>query len=67
MSKLPPEQLLERHEAFLNYRAADRPLLGYWVGGYYPAEQFPRGTSAWQNATALQPGRCLFRVICRRL
>ena len=55
MSAESPDHLIDRHEAFLECRAVDRPLLGYWVGGYYPGEQFPRGTSSWQNATVLRP------------
>jgi hypothetical protein len=55
MSREAPERLIDRHEAFLECRAVDRPLLGYWVGGYYPGEQFPRGASSWQNTTVLRP------------
>ena len=31
-------------------RWVNRPLIGCWIGGYYPAEQFPHGTSPWQRA-----------------
>jgi hypothetical protein len=47
-------QQLDRHEAFLACRAVDRPLMGPWRSGYYPAEQFPRGTSRWQVGTLLR-------------
>ncbi len=33
----------------------DRPLLGTWLGGYYPAEQFPHGHHGWQVGQLLQP------------
>ena len=32
-----------------------RPLLAAWVGGYYPAEQFPRGHNAWRIGQELEP------------
>jgi hypothetical protein len=50
-----PENLIDRHEAFLDCRAVDRPLVGRWIGGYYPAEQFPQGTSRWPNRATLRP------------
>jgi hypothetical protein len=49
------EQRLDRHEAFLECRAVDRPLLGPWRSGYYPAEQFPGGTARWHTGAILQP------------
>jgi hypothetical protein len=52
--------LIERHEAFLQCRPVDRPLVGCWVGGYYPAEQFPRGVSGWPTATLLTPQNVSF-------
>jgi hypothetical protein len=55
VSKACPERLIERHQAFLECGPADRPLLGHWVGGYYPAEQFPRGTSRWAGRRELHP------------
>ncbi len=55
MSARPPQELLARHEAFLLRQPVDRPLLGFWLGGYYPAEQFPNGTAAWREGQALQP------------
>ncbi len=55
MSSQSPESLLPRHEAFLRRAQVDRPLLGAWLGGYYPAEQFPRGHHAWQVGRLLQP------------
>jgi len=55
MSSESPENLIDRHEAFLKCRAVDRPLIGHWVGGYYPAEQFPRGTARWRNVVTLRP------------
>jgi hypothetical protein len=30
-------------------------LLGFWLGGYYPAEQFPAGTARWRDGQALTP------------
>lgn len=47
--------LLARHEAFLNLEPVERPLLGFWLGGYYPAEQFPTGTAGWRDGQELQP------------
>jgi hypothetical protein len=48
------DQRLDRHEAFLERRPVDRPLIGPWRSGYYPAEQFPRGTARWQAGTVLR-------------
>ncbi len=56
MSALPPEELIERHEAFLSCAAADRPLVGAWLGGYFPAGQFPRGTAGWREGQAIFAG-----------
>jgi hypothetical protein len=55
MSSQSPESLLPRHEAFLRCEKVDRPLLGAWIGGYYPAEQFPQGHHSWQLGQLLQP------------
>lgn len=55
MSSQSVESLLPRHEAFLRRDAVDRPLLGVWVGGYYPAEQFPRGHGGWRVGQSLEP------------
>ncbi len=60
MSAESPDQLIDRHEAFLACRAVDRPLLGCWVGGYYPGEQHPRGTGSWRNLTTLCPDDVTF-------
>jgi len=38
----------------------DRPLLGAWLGGYYPADQFPQGHHAWQVGQLLQPADVCF-------
>ncbi len=46
---------LDRHEAFLERRPVERPLVRSWKSGYYPAEQFPSGTSRWRPGTILQP------------
>ena len=35
MSAKSPEELIERHEAFLSRAAADRPVIGAWLGGYF--------------------------------
>ncbi len=55
MSSQPPEFLLPRHEAFLRCEQVDRPLLGAWLGGYYPAEQFPDGHHSWRVGQLLTP------------
>jgi hypothetical protein len=49
------EQRLDRHEAFLERRPVDRPLIRPWTSGYYPAAQFSCGTLRWQSGTALRP------------
>ena len=55
MSAKSPESLIARHEAFLNYEPVDRPLLGAWMGGYFPGEQFPNGISQWTKGQVLCP------------
>lgn len=55
MSAKPPEELITRHEAFLDRDPVERPLVGLWLGGYYPAEQFPCGSSQWREGQTLQP------------
>ena len=60
MSNHPPEKLIDRHEAFLECRGVERPLVGHWIGGYFPAEQFPRATSAWQPKMTLHPADIAF-------
>lgn len=55
MSREAPETLIARHEAFLKLEPVDRPLLGFWLGGYYPAEQFPAGTTPWRDGQPLHP------------
>ncbi len=55
MSREAPANLIARHEAFLNREPVERPLLGFWLGGYYPAEQFPRGTAGWRDGQELRP------------
>jgi hypothetical protein len=55
MSSQPPESLLPRHEAFLRCEKVNRPLLGAWLGGYYPAEQFPQGHHSWRVGQLLGP------------
>ncbi|MHC4581711.1 MAG: hypothetical protein ACYS14_09655 [Planctomycetota bacterium] len=60
MSLQPPELLLPGHEAFLLRDPVDRPLLGAWVGGYYPAEQFPQGHNAWRLGQELEPADVRF-------
>ena len=49
------KQRMDRHEAFLECRPVDRPLIRPWRSGYYPAEQFPCGTSRWQTGAILRP------------
>lgn len=55
MSALPPEDLIELHEAFLACDAADRPLVGAWAGGYFPTQQFPHGTAGWREGQTICP------------
>jgi hypothetical protein len=55
MGAATADNLIARHEAFLHCRAADGPLVGCWVGGYFPVEQFPRGASGWPASALLQP------------
>ena len=47
-------QRLDRHEAFLECRLVDRPLIRPWNAGYYPAEQFSHGTADWQAGVFLR-------------
>jgi hypothetical protein len=56
------DNLIAGHEAFLECRPVDRPLIGMWVGGYYPAEQFPRGTAEWRAGGRLDPPDVRFRA-----
>ena len=51
---------MARHEAFLERRPVDRPLIVPWRSGYYPAEQFPCGTSRWQTGAVLRPENVSF-------
>lgn len=60
MSQEIPKTLIARHEAFLNLESVARPLLGLWLGGYYPAEQFPVGTAGWRDGQELQPADVSF-------
>ena len=53
-------QRLDRHEAFLKCRSVDRPVIGPWNSGYYPAEQFPSGTAHWQTGAVLRAGDVSF-------
>jgi len=55
MSNTSLQDLIARHEAFLECRPVERPLVGLWIGGYYPAEQFPRGTAQWRLEQRLDP------------
>lgn len=55
MSAKPPAELIARHEAFLAGAPTDRPLLGFWLGGYFPAEQFSRGVADWTDGQAIRP------------
>ena len=55
MSFRDPSDLIDRHEAFLARRPVDRPLVGLWRGGYFPAEQFPSGTARWREGQLLSP------------
>ena len=65
MSREAPETLIARHEAFLNLEPAARPLLGLWLGGYYPAEQFPNGTAHWRDGQTLAPEEVSFATHSR--
>jgi hypothetical protein len=60
MSRETPDNLIARHEAFLNREPVERPLLGFWRGGYYPAEQFPAGTAGWRDGQELRPADVSF-------
>ena len=60
MSREAPDNLLARHEAFLKLAPVARPLLGFWLGGYYPAEQFPAGTAGWHDGQELRPADVAF-------
>jgi len=50
----PWKQRLDRHEAFLKCEPVDRPVIGPWRSGYYPAEQFPIGSAAWKPGAVLR-------------
>jgi hypothetical protein len=56
MSNKSPEELIGLHESFLACAPADRPLLGAWLGGYFPAAQFARGVAGWREGQVLSPG-----------
>ena len=45
---------MDRHEAFLERQPVDRPLIGPWKSGYYPATQFPCGTVRWETGAVLR-------------
>jgi hypothetical protein len=60
MSREPSERLIARHEAFLNLAPVERPLLGFWRGGYFPAEQFPAGVAGWRDGQELHPQEVAF-------
>ena len=62
MSSHHPELLVPKHEAFLQCEPVDRPLLGAWLGGYYPAEQFPQGHSTWCIGQRLEPREVRFEA-----
>jgi len=64
MSSRSLESLLLKHEAFLRCEKVDQPLLGAWVGGYYPAEQFPQGHHSWQLGQLLRPTDVCFDAFC---
>ena len=55
MSDRPPEDLLDRHEAFLACGQTDRPLVGLWLGGYFPTDQFPVGAAMWADGQSISP------------
>jgi hypothetical protein len=60
MSREAPERLIARHEEFLGMAPVEHPLLGFWLGGYYPAEQFQAGTAGWRDGQALRPEEVSF-------
>ncbi len=60
MSRDAPERPIARHESFLKLEQMERPLLGLWRGGYYPAEQFPAGAGGWREGRELQPADVSF-------
>ena len=53
VSDKDPTHLIGRHEAFLSCAPVERPLIGAWLGGYFPAQQFPHGTAGWREGQAL--------------
>jgi hypothetical protein len=55
VSNKSQQDLIAAHEAFLECRPVERPLVGHWIGGYYPAEQFPGGTGEWRSGQWLDP------------
>jgi hypothetical protein len=59
------QELIARHEAFLECRPVERPLVGFWIGGYYPAEQFPGGTAEWRVGQRLDPQDVRFSPFAR--
>ena len=44
----------DQHEAFLECRPVERPVISLWQSGYYPAEQFPCGTAGWHAGEILR-------------
>ncbi len=60
MSSKNPEDLISRHEAFLACDPTDRPLLGFWLGGYFPGDQFPHATAEWREGQPLSPADIRF-------
>ena len=62
MNQADFDSLLDRHEAFLHRRKVGKPLIGYWAGGYYPVEQFPRGTSRWRPGQLIRPDDLRFEA-----
>ncbi len=60
MNRKTPDHLIASHEAFLNRASVERPLLGFWLGGYYPAEQFPTGIAGWRDGRELRPADAVF-------
>lgn len=55
---MPPKdlaQLLLEHDAFIDCAPAEKPLMGYWIGGYCPVDQFPAGARRWRPGQIIQP------------
>jgi hypothetical protein len=60
MKGSPSDEWLKRHDRFLTCMPTERPLVGFWTGGYYPSEQFTKGTARWHEGCELVPSDVRF-------